>query len=193
MKRRCTCSRCGKTLRAPLEVQVLFHNCRPRRTRRWAPPDLDGTTPDEAWTRTFSDFAGGLQPPTPKEARAETGESGRRKEGIGRRTTPQGSTTPHPRQRSADTGAGPMTQATIRRVPDWREDTPLPLGHHPDAANTVASPRPEDRGAPRPPTQRRGRPSAADRAAGASEAARRFSPSDLLAAPPNAPGEWGAT
>lgn len=57
-----------------------------RRLRRL--PEVEGTTLEENRHAPFADFAGGYQPPTPEEAREETGETGRRKDGTGRRTTP---------------------------------------------------------------------------------------------------------
>jgi hypothetical protein len=102
MKRRWVCERCGRTLRARVEVRVLFHDCNPwgprrrvMRKRQKASSDRDsdvtltdetyaGTTLEERWHGVFADAAGGYQPPTTAQAREETGDHGRRKEGSGR-------------------------------------------------------------------------------------------------------------
>ena len=83
------CPDCGWEGKAPDEVAVVFHRCHPPKgyRRRWVPDELEGTTLEETWLRVFADAAGGYQPPTPEEARTETGETGRRKEGSGRNRT----------------------------------------------------------------------------------------------------------
>lgn len=55
MKRRIICSACDRTLRVPLEAEVFFHRCRPRRrTRPTRGPSYAGTTRDEARNAVFA-------------------------------------------------------------------------------------------------------------------------------------------
>ena len=56
MRRRWECSRCGRTLRARVEVRVLFHGCDPRRHRRIARiPDVEGITVEELRSALWRD------------------------------------------------------------------------------------------------------------------------------------------
>ena len=60
MRRRWECSRCGRTLRARVEVRMLFHECRIRHLPRevMALPEVEYVTVEEiraaAWRNAFS-------------------------------------------------------------------------------------------------------------------------------------------
>ena len=70
------CDHCGREWKTEDPVTVHFHRCRPRERQRG---DQAPSTLEEQWLRAFRDAFGGYTPPTPEEARGETGEKGAHK------------------------------------------------------------------------------------------------------------------